>query len=285
MVGAPATQRISTGNGAQRQDSLRGTEVDGAVHVDADGRLIGDRDLRQLFDYHLTRLGEEPLEAIRARLQDYLQQRVGAAVVAQALTRFDAYVALQQEIATLRAGDDPRADALRLHALHRRYLGDALADAWYGEEERRLDYTLSRRELLHDSRLSAAERSARLQALDAGLDPATRAMMVEADASTLAMEQSDDFAARNVPPAQRFEEREALFGREAAQRLAALDTQQAQWDERLRNYATQRRQLLAQHDLSDAQRAQALQRLLAGFDPNDRRRVEMLTRNDALPKP
>ena len=45
--------------------SLRDSEPDGAVTLDANGRVIVSRELRRLFDYFLSALGERDVAAIR----------------------------------------------------------------------------------------------------------------------------------------------------------------------------------------------------------------------------
>ncbi|MCC0452966.1 lipase chaperone, partial [Pseudomonas aeruginosa] len=40
--------------------SFRGTSVDGSFSVDASGNLLITRDIRNLFDYFLSAVGEEP---------------------------------------------------------------------------------------------------------------------------------------------------------------------------------------------------------------------------------
>lgn len=42
--------------------SFRGTSVDGSFSVDASGNLLITRDIRNLFDYFLSAVGEEPLQ-------------------------------------------------------------------------------------------------------------------------------------------------------------------------------------------------------------------------------
>lgn len=277
--------RVLAANAAVADDSLRGTEVDGAVTLDEDGRPVGDRGLRRLFDYFLTRLGERPPATIRADLQAHLEAGFDAAVVVRVLGWFDAYAALEQEAVALVGSADPRSDAERLRALRRQRLGETLAEAWYGEEQRHLDYSLSRQELLRDRQIGLTEREQRLAELDATLDPQHRAQRMHDEAAQLAVMQSQAFVRDDVDPSARFAERERLFGREAAQRLVDLDARQAHWQDRLAAYAALRGRVLADSALSQAQRAQQADALLAAqFDRNERRRVQALVRRGLLPE-
>lgn len=261
-------------------DSLRDTAVDGALTLNAAGKAVPDRTMRRLFDYFLTRLGEREPAAIRDDLRRHLQPRVGAAVQAQVLAWFDAYVALERESAALDTGSDLRADLERRRELRRRRLGATVAQAWYGEDERRLEHAISRQALLHDRRLTPAQRAVRLQELDAahGLDAdPTR---TESDTVARAMRQSAQFEAQGAAPERRYAERQAAFGPEAAQRLAELDQRRAQWNRRVATYRAGRERVLADRGLDAAQREARLAALLAPFDARERRRIEALTRDD-----
>lgn len=280
---SPSTLPVGNAGGAKR-DSLSGTDIDGALHLDAAGNAIADRDLRRLFDYFLARIGEQTPEQIRSALLEHLQAAYPTKTVAQAMRWFDAYVALEQEATGLaQKGGDPREAVARLRELRRARMGADIAAAWWGEEDRHLDNTLARQDILADKTLTQAQRESRLAELNAQLAPQERELREQADTMDMAIAQSRDFAERGVPPAERFAEREKLFGPEAAQRLAALDEKHAQWQDRLRTYGAQRQRVLSDPALTPAQREQRLSALLARFDVNERRRVDALTRNNLLP--
>lgn len=268
-----------------RKDSLRGTQADGALHLDERQQPIADRELRRLFDYFLSHLGERTPTQIRQTLSDYLRSRWPPSAVDQVMIWYDAYVVLEQSAASLaQTGGDPRAAVARLRQLRQERMGPEIAEAWWGDEDRYLDYTLARQDLLADKRLDARERQRRLDALDGTLDPARQALRRQEALAELSLAQDRDFAEREVPPPERFVERESPYGPEAAQRLAKLDAQQAQWQQRLRDYAAQRRGILDDRSLDPAQRQLHLQALLArSFDGNESRRVDVLIRNNLLP--
>jgi len=138
--------------------------------------------------------------------------------------------------------------------------------------------------VIDDRSLDAAQRQRKLAELERTLDPARLALIQQDDQAELSLRQSEDYARRKVPAAQRFAERERQYGADAARRLAELDAQRDRWDGRLRDYARQRRKIMADASLSAAAREQRLQSLLnQGFDANERRRVDAMTRNDLLP--
>ncbi|RDZ29410.1 lipase secretion chaperone [Lysobacter silvisoli] len=268
---------------AAARDSLRDTAVDGAIALDAAGKPRPDRAMRRLFDYFLTRLGERTPAQIRDALRLHLQPQLSAAALAQVLAWFDAYVALERESAALGVSQDLAADLRQRRELRRRRLGEAIAQAWYGEDERRLQLALAKQALAREAGLTPAQREQRLAELQAasGLPPdPTRD---ESQAVALAMQQSAQFEAQGVAPQQRYAQREAAFGAAAAQRLAELDARRERWNARLADYRAQRQRVLADTALDAAQRQARLDALLAPFDEAERRRLLAQTRRAAPP--
>lgn len=290
QVVAPAARDDADGNGdsqltaARPSDSLRGTEVDGEITLDADGRPMADRGMRRLFDYFLARIGEQTLPAIRASLSAHLLTQFHAPVVVAVLERYDAYVALTQDMAMLSPTGDDLKDAARLHDLRRARLGEAVAEAWYGDEERYLQATLARRAILADASLDDGDKASALAALDAALDPAQRAGRQQTDLMNDAVAQTERFDASSASAAERFAEREKAVGPEAAARLATLDAEHAAWNSRLAEFAAQRERVMANSSLSAQARELAVQSMLASrFDARERLRVDALMRAGALP--
>jgi len=266
-------------------DSLRDTAVDGAVHLDAAGHALADRDLRRLFDYFLARQGERSIAAIRDDVRAHLRDRLRLDDTAQAqlLAWFDLYVAAGQSIAAAQRTGDLRADAALARDLHQHYLGADLAQAWFGADDDYASYTAQRLALQHASNLSLAQRSERLDELDASLDSEELAGRHAATDFQIASAQSRDFDATGTAPDTRFEERAALWGDEAAMRLAALDRQEMLWTQRAADFALQREALFADTHISPAARDARLAVLLSRFSEPERRRLQALAQAGALP--
>lgn len=261
--------------------SLRGTEVDGAVSW-TDATLLPDRELRRAFDYWLGLSGELTRDEIRALVAQWLATTAPALVAQRALELFDRYLGLREAIARLDA-DEPLADRLaRLHALRVEWLGREAAAAFFADEERDASLALERRRIATDRALSAAERGERIAALDAALGGPERVAR-EADAEPwLAEAQTRELDAGGADAATRAQERSALFGHEAALRLAELDAERADFERRVGEYVRARDLLVATTPAS-AQQA-AIDALRASrFPPHEARRVASLEAVGALP--
>ena len=259
--------------------SLRDSEPDGEVTLDTNGRVRPSLELRRLFDYFLSALGERDVAAIRALLLDHVRALHGDVVAAEVAALFDRYVDYQQALAAMNAppGESMRARLDRVHDLRRRLLDAAMADAFFGDEERYTQYTLDRRDLLADAALDDATRDARLRDLESRLPPAQRTSLREANVAVLVDEQNRQFDALRLDPAQRQAEREALFGKDAAARLAQADVEVAAWEARVRAYVLARDAIRADARLDAARRDRAITSLRArSFDAAEQRRIQSL---------
>lgn len=246
--------------------SLRDTELDGALRMDAQGRLLQDRELRRLFDHLLAGMGELSLDALRARLRGHAMGIGGEALAEQAMAAFEQYLDYlrrESELA-LPFGADLTARLEALMALRRDAFGDELAEALFGEEERYALDALARLE--GDEGLADAPESERWQSERS-----------EATEHLLALQQSEQFEQLDLSPQQRFEERSALYGEDAAARLAALDAERAEWQQRLDEWQALRDAILNNAALDAATRERELQALRERlFDEAEQRRVQAL---------
>jgi lipase chaperone LimK len=266
-----------------QRSSLRGVQPDGELSFDAAGRLRADAGLRRMFDHFLSLTGEFTEAEIAALLLDHVRQRSGEDAAAQAAETFERYLALRHELAATSLSEDLTERLAQLQAARRRWFG-AEADAMFGAEEADIAHTLARQSLLQDPELSDAERAASLAQLEAQRPAGAREAERGATAAVLAEEQTRQFDALGLDAAARDAERRALWGPEAAQRLAALDAERAAWQRRITDYAAARDQMLADPRLSVADRERALVTLRAArFDAQERLRIEALDAIGALP--
>lgn len=272
---APGTGRDAATN-PLTVGSLRGTEVDGEVRFAADGSVIPDAGLRRLFDYFLSTMGETDAAGVRGLLRTYLQSRFDVTRTERVLAVFDRYVAYQRALmdAPGARSSDPAERFAEARRLRRSLLGEAMAEGFFAEEEALAELSLKRRDIVADPALSAERKRALLDALDreAGYDA-----RADAEVADLAARQAEDIERRGLDATQRQAERSALWGQEAAERLAALDAQQADWDARVLRYIEARNRLLQDPQLAPAQRTMEIAALRARiFTAPEQRRIAAL---------
>lgn len=274
--------------------SMLGTRPDGAARVDASNLLIVNAELAYLFDYYLAGLGERPLEAIRAEILRELARRLPPAANAEAQRLLDAYLAYKRALAdvehglqqapaspaavtasadandaTRRAAQRARQRLTAMQQLRHNYFSEQeIAGLFSASDAYDLD-AIARLELAAENTLSADQRQRQLSALDARLPVEARA---ERDAPAAVIRLEDTVAkarAQGADDNDIYRLRAATLSSSAADRLAEVDREQADWQRRISTYQTQRQQLL-----QSASSQAALQQLRdAGFTPAEQKRL------------
>lgn len=229
--------------------SLVGSDVDGALPVDAEGHLIPGPDVLATFDYFLAASGEEPPEVLQRRIRDHIRASLDEPAASEAEALLADYLALRGRLRELTLeGDVPHDLERRLQwvrELRREIFGVDLAAELFGEQEEMLRIDLERRRVALDATLDPAERAARIEALDEELPERVREARHSAGAPAEIRRQVEALRATGASDREVFVARERAFGSEAAERLAALDARRADWRSRLDAYRVERNALLA----------------------------------------
>lgn len=243
--------------------TFRGAAVDGQLRTDFKGRLVIDMQLRHWIDFHLSAQGEVPLAEIVALMQQQMQQ-LPQPGQQQALQLLDDYLGYLQALAGYDAEaarrlvqpgmDDLEARLLWQQRLRREWLQPLVVEAFFGAEEQLDQHTLASRRLRRDGASPEA-----LAALEQTLPEPLQQMRQESRQLLQLRQQEQQLSQSNDPGALQ-QWREQQFGPEAAGRLADLDKQHQQWQQRLQAYQAYRDSLALQ-GLNEADR----ERLLATY--------------------
>lgn len=278
---APAVTTVTTDTMSQLHarlaaSSLRGTQADGELAFDAAGRLLPDLGLRRLFDHFLSLSGEFSLTDIRRLIADAVLASHGEDATAAAMIWLEHYLELLRATDATDFPADPLARANALHAMRLRHLGAAATRAMFGDEEAALDLALARQSVRAADDLDPAERARWLEELDQSRPEGERAMLETSAAIDLAESQTRALDGLAADAATRHAERAALWGEDAAGRLAQLDAERADWDARLAYYRG------ARDSLGEDPSALAAW-LQANFSEAERRRLAALEATGILP--
>lgn len=258
--------------------SLRGTEVDGALTTDEQGRFIVTPDVRRFIDYFLTAVGEVPMPDIRARIIREIHARLSGQAAEDAVAFLDRYLEYRRrtrEIAEqggVSGSLEERLEALR--ALRREVFGEQDAEALFGEEERMQLADLERRKVLQDPELTMEEKLARIEEIEQQLPPNVREARREAMLPLRLAE-----AERALREAGGTEDeiralRVQMVGEEAADRLEKLERRRALWRERVAEYQRERDAILGDPSLDDEQKQHLVEELTRDrFSPPERLRL------------
>lgn len=254
--------------------SMEGTRPDGNLTVAPGDQLVVDAELGHLFDYYLAGIGEKPLAAIRAQIELELDKRLAPAPAREAKRLLGAYLAYKQalvgaEQALPKSNDMAQAASARLQAMRQlraAYFTPQESAGLFGASDAYDDDAVARMAILGDTRLSEARQGEQLAALEARMPPGLKA---ERDAPLKVVKLEDAVQALRAQGAgdnEVYRLRAATFTPEAAARLADLDREESQWQQRIALYQAEKARL--------AQDADTLQKLReTSFTPDEQRRL------------
>ena len=156
-------------------------------------------------------------------LQRYVDYRVALGKLETPINASDAR--------TLRQALDARL------AVRRGYFSPDENDALFTQDDALDRFTVARLEIEGNTQLTAAQKQEALQQIQAELSPTEQLTRREAVAHIAVAAQTAGFDANNTSPQERYQQRSRAHGDAAAQRLAADDQQERDWQTRLSQYA------------------------------------------------
>ena len=220
---------------------------------------------------HLLRAIKEALGKAKGESRDEKMQSAREAfrtvfppdLQARALNLFDRYVAYQEALELSGGSDMGKSTALR-HFIAARdklrasyFTPEEVAGLW-AIEDRNDDYLRRMLAVQENRGLSEQERAAELRAAEeASFTPQEVTARRESVAHLDIAKQTEEFEARQASVDERMAARTEAYGAEAAQRLAVLDEQRQNWNERLDRYAqapSAQREALAAQLFSETER-------------------------------
>ncbi len=297
QAGAKLTLLASSEDGYQQEDvvgvtpkinqvkSLAGTQVRGNLRVDAEGNLIVEKEIKELFDYFLNVSGEIPrdklIEKIKQGIADYLADPAQS----QALKIFDDYLeyqmALQQEINSglynITPGNlgDLEATYRSRSQLRSFHLGNEVATAFFEEEEARDFYTVEKLRVKSNAGLTEAERQAELTALESTLPESHRNVLNKQRNREVVRSKINDMRSENASIYDLKQEWSKHYDSEAVNRFVELEVSRNDWNRRFNEYL-QRKESLADKYTAQEDYMQAVSQLKSSmFDAKEARRVSV----------
>ncbi|AOY90343.1 lipase [Marinobacter salinus] len=230
--------------------SLSGTSVPaGWAKVDSSGALIPTAELRQMFEYYLSALGEESLQQLVARIESTLSILEEPAR-SQALETLGAYLDYKLAVSDLESafGDSTRLSPIEMQqrmeeiqALRRSWLDSETADVFFAQEEAVDRFQIEKLRIAGNDTLSKQQKQEALARAEAALPEPLRAARKEtrrfADYEQARREMADNPEALQAW-------REQAFGTDTAKRLAELEREQQAWDQRWQAYSQDRKKLM-----------------------------------------
>ena len=260
---APASQ-----SNAELPASARGTSVDGRLEVDERGHLIISGQIRHLFDYFLSLIGEESAAASQQRIRDYLTGQLDEPALGQALALLNAYLDYQHQLADLESHfpvteslDDLLAREQAVQRLRASLFSREAHEAFFAGEEIYNNFTLERLAIQHDASLDAEQKALAIEALRENLPEEMQQLLVPQIQNDL-RDQTLALREAGASEAEIRQLRMNMLGPEATERLEELDQRRAEWRQRVERFNDERESILSQPGLADSERQAAVTALM-----------------------
>ncbi len=300
--GSPAGLRYESQHGPL-PPSLRGTELDHTLAVDAQGHLRVSSDIRMVFDYFLSAIHEESVETLVSRINEYLEHYLEQPALDEAKSILLAYIDLKKALydyelerseqvqAMMEQGMSPANKARYLsmledqlnerNTLRATHLPAEVHQAFYHSEEAYDSYTLSRMKVMANESLTQKEKNRQLEIIDSMTAPEIVAGREEAQIVENLTNKTKELQEAKASKEEIHQLRVDMLGEEAAQRFAKLDSERAEWNTRLADYLQKRKQILALEGLSEQDKNAQVEDLRASsFDAREQIRVRAYENRD-----
>ena len=265
-----------SGSGQPFVRSMQDTQPDGNLQgamaangsPQASGLAYGE--LRRLFDYYLSAVGEQSIDAIVAQIRSDLQQRLPPAQAQKAQRLLGLYIEFKRELVELDAkpelaGNGVAAIRKRMLAqqdLRARYFSNDEVQGMFGFEDAYDMDAIARLEVDQNPALNAQQKKQQLAALDAAMPEQLRK---EREATSMVVrleQQAQELRAKGGSEDDVYRMRAKELDPQAAARLAEVDREEAAWKGRIARYLEERNKLLqAQSNASASERESSLAQL------------------------
>ncbi|MDF0604886.1 lipase secretion chaperone [Neisseriaceae bacterium TC5R-5] len=224
------------------------------------GKLLINEALRELFDSSLAKFGRHGLVDARHFLEKTLQASLSAPAIQQALNLFDRYLGYRQY---LESAPVPKQTSLAgrmaiMRDARRLYLTEQEIAGLFGNNDRYDAFTVQRLRIMENIALSTQQKTAQIRHLEADLPEDLRAARQEPVKHLLLAEEEDALRKKGAGEQEIYALRAQKVGQAAADRLAQLDTEQAEWHKRISTFQNERQRILADRSLSTVQKQKAL---------------------------
>jgi lipase chaperone LimK len=254
--------------------------------ADAQADVFLTDDLRFRFEALLLEAGEAASpSALKLRLAALLPRQFIPADRARALALLNRYVDYRVALGSLKAvadAGDPRALRTALEArqqLREQHFDSGEYGALFADEDTLDRFSLARLEIERNGVLTVAQKQAAVRQAESGLSAAQRAGRADSLAHEAVAAQTADFESQHASPQERYAQRRAQHGDDAALQLAQLDTEERDWQTRLDQYAS------AKASSASPAQLEQLERQL--FSANEQLRLEaaLTIRQQRAPTP
>ena len=256
--------------------SMRDTLPDGQLQTlpaasapDALGQLAYG-ELKRLFDYYLSAVGEQSIETITLQIRNEIDRKLPPAQAQKANRLLGLYIEFKRELVRLESQPQLvgnglqaiRGRFLAMQDVRARYFSAEETQGMFGFEDAYDMDAIARLEVSQNPALNAEQKKQQLAALDAVLPEQLRKEREATNMVVRLEQQAQALRAKGGSEDDVYRMRAKELDPEAAARLAEVDREEAAWKGRIARYLEQRNKLLqSQTNASESEREASLVQL------------------------
>lgn len=255
--------------------SMDGTVPDGNITGSlndsslANGTGLPYGELRRMFDYYLSALGEKTLEEIIAQIRAELDKSLKPTQADAAKKLLDKYLQYKRDLVAVEQKErsEGGVKAIRqrfndMQELRNKIFTPAENQGMFGLDDAYDMDALARLDVAYDNNLTPEQKRDRLAALDAAMPKALREEREAPRQIIMLEERAAAMRAQGASEQDVFNMRAKALNPEAAARLAEVDREEAAWKARINTYLQERSKLLEKMaQASNAEREAAIRKL------------------------
>ncbi len=252
--------------------SLEGTNIDGTIEVDENGKLILSQKIRSLFEYFMSAMNEEGEETTFGRIEEYIQLTLPPDAAMEALGIFHSYFDYKKSLVKFNSEVDHKQDKTRFvsdlkKAIYERMakrsksMSPDVVDAFFADEEAYDIFTVGRLEIDGDPNLSAQQKQVMMEELEEQLPAKQKERRSKLREQKLLEEEIAAMKLQDGNEQKIYQMRKEGYGKEAADRFLALDNKRNELNNKLKEYKAARKTILASSEISDEEKLYQIEKL------------------------
>jgi lipase chaperone LimK len=241
-------------------------------------------ELKRLFDYYLSAVGEQSIETITLQIRGELDRRLPPAQAQKAQRLLGLYIEFKRELVRVESQPQLVGNSLQairgrftaMQDIRARYFSAEESEGMFGFDDSYDMDAIARLEVSQNPALTAEQKKQQLAALDAALPEQLRK---EREASSVVVrveQQAQELRAKGGSDDDVYRMRAKELDPQAAARLADVDREEAIWKGRITRYLEERSKLLqSQANASASEREASLAQLQqSAFSEAERPRLK-----------
>ena len=247
--------------------SQQDIQINCQITMDSSNRLIVNENTKNCFEFFITQYGEKTLDQIKADFVSYSKTSYKEPLLSQIIDLWSRYLDYRQSLGELQAPNIDKEDPKYYKAifndmknLRKKFFSNYEIEGLFGIEDVYNDYTIARMEVMNDKNLTAEQKAQKLKELFNDLPDDWKANLQQISQLDDLRRLTSEIKARGGSAEEIRQMRTNLVGPEATQRLEKLDTQRADWKNRVNNYLNERDSIV-KSNMSDSAKQAAIQKL------------------------